>query len=294
MNDNTIKVSRMRNKLNKYLKEKNISNLRNMSIENYDDFILTNLKTSNRSSFYGSIKHLNQVISEEGIDVKFSSSKYVDRCVTIKETSILTIEEVKEICNSIINFNDKVVIYGLFCGIQGKQYSDLINIKVKDIADDYSYIMINGEKFICDDYMKRILRGCIKQREYYKTEIIGGSKSNESFEFNMSSEYLLKVMPTKRNGNGLNPMSYQNVQRKLIILNKTFKLHSGSNLTICGNSLIRSGVLHRIHQQYLKGMRITVAYVKDYLYSQGLRINYTEVYRQYANKYFGRNDMNNN
>jgi len=44
-----------------------------------------------------------------------------------------TINEIQNICDSLINPQDKFIIYGLFKGLYGKAYSDLLELKIIDL-----------------------------------------------------------------------------------------------------------------------------------------------------------------
>ena len=120
---------------------------------------------------------------------------------------------IQNICTVLINYQDRFIIYGLYQGIEGEDYSDLLEIKLSDVAEDYSCINLKDRKFICDDFMKKIIRGTIKENLYimnYSDEL----NDEDRYYFNNESKYLIKSMPTSTN-NGLGPMSKNELEIKL-------------------------------------------------------------------------------
>lgn len=127
---------------------------------------------------------------------------------------------IQNICTTLINFQDKFIIYGLYQGIEGEDYSDLLEIKLSDVAEDYSCINLNDKEFICDDFMKEIIRGTIKENLYimnYSDE----PNDEDHYYFNNESKYLIKSMPTSTD-NGLGPMSKNELEIKLNKIKKIF------------------------------------------------------------------------
>lgn len=125
-------------------------------------------------------------------------------------------EFIQNVCNTFINYQDKFIIYGLYQGIKGENYSDLLEIKLSDVAEDYSYIKLNNGEFICDDFMKKIIRGTIKANLY----IINDHDENRYY-FNDESKYLIKSSPTSTD-KGLGPMSKNELEIRLNKIKKIF------------------------------------------------------------------------
>lgn len=66
-----------------------------------------------------------------------------------------TKEEIQDICNLFMNPQDKFIIYGLYSGIYGKAYSDLLELKIDDI--DMKNRLINSPTGkIIDDFLYNI------------------------------------------------------------------------------------------------------------------------------------------
>jgi hypothetical protein len=288
-NDYQVKKERITKRLNDTFKDKEISELNSDDLK---DFILANFKTINRSAYYNSIRILNEILREHSNEIEIDSKLYIEQATVTKDWQYFTRTEVINVCNTLMNFQDKLIVYMLFCGIMGKEYKDILQMKVSDIAEDYSYININGQKFMCDDYMKFLLKGCIRQRNYIKFVRSDDMLSPDTFEFNMSSQYLIKVKPTKRNCNGVNPMTSSALQRKLTKLQTIYESECGEELILSGLSLVKSGIMYDMFmKETMEGAIWTIDNIDKYLKMRNLRINKNELYRKYFNRYHGSNTV---
>ncbi|MGL4452104.1 MAG: hypothetical protein ACRCTZ_13010 [Sarcina sp.] len=288
--DFEIKVNRVNKKLLKYSERIN-KLIVDMTLENLEEFMKKEFVTINRSSLYQNIRCLNALLEHNKSEIRIESSDYVDELVKIKDEQYYSLDEIQEVCEMLVNAQDKFILYALWSGIMGKGYKDLVNIKTKDIAEDNGYIMINGSKFICDDYMKRILRSCKRQRSYSKYIKSNNSIQNTEFDFNMKSEYLLKVSPTIKNNDGKNPMKQSTVQRRLITLEKEYREYTKNDyIQLNGLSLVKSGIMF---DMFVKEMKETVSWdgekIDNYLKMNGIPGNFAQLYRCYHNKYHGAN-----
>ena len=285
MTDYEIKKQRTIKRLRDTFKEKQISELNSDDLKK---FIVKNFKTINRSAYYNSIKILNEILKEYDNFIEIDSKLYVEECVQTRDIQYFTKTEIISVCNTLMNFQDKLIIYLLWNGIMGKEYKDILNMRVSDVAEDYSYIMVNGRKFMCDDYMKFLVKGTIKQRTYVK--FIKNSEdmlSPDTFDFNSSSPYLIKVKPSKRNNDGLNPMTSSALQRKLTKLQDVYAdAHEGEQLILSGLSLVKSGIMYDLFmQETMTGKLWTIESIDEYLKIRGHKINKNELYRIYWNRY---------
>lgn len=288
--DYIIKRERVNNKLNKFMRVEGLS-YEELTVENIEKFMDENFKTINRSAFYNNVKILNEILNDNEINIFIDSKKYIDTYVSILDEQYLTLKEVQNLCNATVNYQDKLIIYGLFKGIYGKNYSDLLNITRNDVAEDYSYINLeSGKKFICDDFMKKILRGCMKQDVYYKYVTSDEIRSSNYYELATDSAYLIKPMPTPKNNFGRNSMSASALQRKFEKLSAAFKDETGEDVILTGMSLIKSGVLYDMFIQEIdNGKDWSIEEIDKYLKMNGIRANKNELYRTYYQRYYGTN-----
>lgn len=280
--DFDIKKNRMESYLLAY-SDRIHKELNELTKADYEMFILNHFKSVNRSSFYQSMKVLNTILSDLNVGFRLDSSDYVKKCVDISEQKYYTKREIQNICNMFQNAQDRFLIYSLFNGIYGKNYSEIINMKTEQIAKDFSYITLSdGTKFVCDDYMKDILSELVEECYYYSYTLSEVHSSRDIIELNMSSEYLLKPMPTKRNSNGLGKISNGTVQRRLD------KLSEVTESDLSGKSLIRSGVIYKLFElESFQGSTWGYNDIVDYLKLNGISGSPEQIYKSYHKKYHG-------
>lgn len=65
----------------------------------------------------------------------------------LDKDSILSRDEILEICNSLPNNRDRAIILGTFEGLKGKNYEELIGIKPEDITNEGIYIESRNSYF---------------------------------------------------------------------------------------------------------------------------------------------------
>lgn len=288
--DYIVKKERVNNNLNKFMKLEGLS-YNELTIECIEKFMDEYFKTINRSAFYNNVKILNDILNDNEINIFIDSKKYTDDYVKVPDEQILTLKEVQNLCLTTVNYQDKLIIYGLFNGIYGKNYSDLLNITKKDVAKDYSYITLDsGKKFICDDFMKEILYGCMEENMYIKYVTSDEIRSSNYYELAEDSPYLIKPMPTPKNNFGRNPMSASALQRKFEKLSAAFKDETGEDVILTGTSLLKSGILYNMFIQEIEnGKDWSIEEIDKYLKMNGIRANKNELYRSYYQRYHGTN-----
>ena len=243
----------------------------------HEDFENTNLKCSkliklsdgiSKSSYYGlhtNILYVNEIMSFLGSKLSVNIKDFQDKPLN-KKSGLFTKEEIIDICNSLVNVQDKFIIYALFSGIRGNKYEDLTNLKTKDINFETKEILLPSGKVIkMDSYLEDILRDVTDTEFgsiYYKLNSSGLYTTNSFYEFNMYSEYVLKVKPTKSNGNGLGTMSFQGLQTRFKALSKILEE------TILGVNIYRSGVISRMHDiKDIWTQKETINFLKDNQYN---------------------------
>lgn len=285
-NNFEIKLERVRNKLNKFIKINN-KKIEELSKEDLEKFVTENFKTINSSSFYTNIRCLNQILKDNEIDIEINSKQYVKKCVKIKDEQYFTKREIQNICNTVLNYQDKFAIYGLWSGIYGKNCLELLNIKTKDVAEDYSYINLpSGKRFICDDFMKRLLRGIVNECEYRKYITSDEILSGDINELNMESEYLLKGMQTPRNNLGRNPLSLAALQRRFQKIEELYESVANEKVILNCKSLYMSGIMFDMFIQENENNKIwTVEETDKYLKLHGINMNADNLRKKYHKRY---------
>ena len=288
--DYIVKKERVNNNLNKFMRVESLS-YDELTVKDIEKFMDEYFKAINRSSFYNNVKILNEILNDNEINIFIDSKKYIDDYVNVPDEQILTLKEVQRLCKTTLNYQDRLIIYGLFKGIYGKNYSDLLYITKNDVAEDYSYINLeSGKRFICDDFMKNILRGCMKEKSYRK--YVTSTEIRSSYEFDLAedSPYLIKPMPAPKNNFGRNAMSAATIQRKFEKISAAYKDETGEDVILTGTSLLKSGVLYDMFIQEIEnGKDWSIEEIDKYLKMNGLKINKNELYRSYYQRYHGTN-----
>ena len=209
------------------------------------DFIRISKKITTKSYFglYTNISYINDALKFLGReDLNLNISDFDD---IGKKTDLFTKQEIKDICDTLANPQDKFIIYALFSGIRGNKYSDLVNLRVEDINFDTKEIKLPSDKIIMmDEYLEDILRD-ITDKEfgayYYKLNRSGYYDINSFYRLNMDSEFVVKVKPTVTNGYGLGCFSFQGLQTRFKGLSKVL------GMNILGVNIYRSGVISRMN-----------------------------------------------
>ena len=283
--DYNIKFKRNTNKINRFMEDKAI-NYQDLTLELIEEFILQEFKSSNRAAIYNNIKILNQILKDNTVNIQLESSDYVNELTQSDTMDYFTLNEIKHICNSFINASDSFIIYALYNNLRGKEFKDILNIKTSDVADDNSYIMINGSKFICDDYMQKLLEVLRKEDIYIKNMEIVGTNVPDYYAYNMDSEYLLKTIKSKRNNNGLSPMKRITLQTRLIRLSDMFYSNTGIKINLSATNLATSKILYEMFvKETTEGVVWDMPTIESWFKEMNYKGNSAEIFRKYKLKY---------
>ena len=283
--DYNIKFKRNTNKINRFMEDKAI-NYQDLTLELIEEFILQEFKSSNRAAIYNNIKILNQILKDNNVNIQIESSNYVNELTQSDTMDYFTLNEIKSICNSFINASDSFIIYALYNNLRGKEFKDILNIKTSDVADDNSYIMINNSKFICDDYMQKLLEVLRKEDIYIKNMEIVGTNVPDYYAYNMDSEYLLKTIKSKRNNNGLSPMKRITLQTRLIRLSDMFYNNTGIKINLSATNLATSKILYEMFvKETTEGVVWDMPTIELWFKEMNYKGNSAEIFRKYKLKY---------
>lgn len=282
---------RMSKKIKKYFVDSN----KTFESMNLDDVL--NIAKSIKSRSFGSlnvqIDALNDVLEyadrkDLQINVNGVHQGKETKVFDIRENLIddvserfYTKEEVQDICNTFINPQDKFIIYGLFCGIDGKARTDLLNLKVDQIDFENKIIKLKDRIIYMDDYMYDICKDVVDKEfssTYYKY-IMDNSKSftSDSYELNFDSEYVIKSKPYSKNGYGLDPMKLAGVNRRIKALGEFVDCNlSPKNLT-------RSGIMDKMYR--IKKSGWTQGEIEEFLKQNNYKMQAYELKRIFESKY---------
>lgn len=245
-------------------------------------------KIANRS--YGAMRTrvdaVNNILKWLKLDIKLSMTDFNTKNILIDDkTRYFTKEEMQDICNLFINAQDKFIVYAIFCGIYGRGYKDILELKVSDVdLENRTITTPSGKVVFMDDYLLEVATDTIDPifgKTYYKymTDETQGTTTGD-YELNMSCKYVLKAKPYSKNNNGLDPMKVNGIQRRLI------KLSEVSGFHLSGIDIYRSGIMDRMYQEEVKnGVKWTCAELEKWLKKNDIKCQVFELYRLYKNKY---------
>lgn len=252
-----------------------------------------NTKIANRS--YGALKTrvdaINDILKWLRTDTKLSMTDFnTEEILVDNKIRYFTKEEMQDICDLFINPQDKFIVYGMFMGILGKAYSDLLNLTVNDIDMDNKIIKTPSGKIIeMDEYLLDIVEDVIDPvygatyYKYMKDETEGSTTGD--YKLNMSCKYIIKPKPYSKNNDGLDPMKVNGIQRRLLKLSEVLSSEN-FQVSLSGTDIYRSGVMYRMHliEESTKASW-TCASLETWLKDNGIKAQPFELYRLYNNKY---------
>lgn len=197
-----------------------------------------------------------------------------------------TREEIQDVCDLFINPVDKFIIYGLFCGINGKERKDLLELKKDNINFDNNTILLNDRIIYIDEYMKGILQETLNPvygKRYFKyiDESVEGSTS-ESYELNFDSPYVIKTKPYSKNNYGMNPMKLAGFNQRIKALNEYIQ-----DFKLVPRDIVRSGIIDKMYR--IKKSGWTQGQIVEFLKQNNLKAQPFELKRIFELKYSKKN-----
>lgn len=146
-------------------------------INNYLDFCKKESKMDNVIDW---MRAINPDILEKCVNKDKFNNRFVTR------------EELYDLVKNLVNYQDKAILLLAFEGIMGKEYSDLINLKVEDLDFENNIIKFKDREIIMNDKLKEILECLVDEN----TIFLSNKTDNRKYLLNMGSKYLLK--PTEK------------------------------------------------------------------------------------------------
>lgn len=243
------------------------------------EFISTTLGKEKYKTSATKTSILTKLMSELGLDITF-------RCINpndIKKNlfEYPTLSEILDICNSLINYQDRFIVYSVFCGFAELSLYNLRNLKVKDVDFDNNIVYDNDKKVDVDDIFIDLASKTKKQRTYYKLmspESLQNLTTSLSYDFNQESEYLIKTKPTSKNENGIKPISQIALRQRFSFLNDTLDAW-----TLTPRHLRIAGFMHKMHEEH-EG-KWTINMINEFKEKLGYKIDSHEVLITYNQKY---------
>ena len=226
------------------------------------------------------ISYLNKVLDFLGVDLKVHLYDFEKNrnMIENKRDHYFYKQDIIDVCDMLINPQDKFIIYGLFSGIFGKNCSDLTLLKKSDVDLENKKINLpSGIVVDIDDYLEDILIDSLDDRHgsiYYSYRETG-----LSYRLNMNSEYVLKSRPSVKNNKGLDHMTYNSIRVRLDLLRENLNKYD-----LIARNIYRSGVLHKLNQQ-VNGAKIKQKDMTEFLKANNYKLNPYETWLCYESMY---------
>lgn len=243
---------------------------------------------ANRS--YGSmqtrVEAINEILNWLQIDIKLSMKDFdIKKALKSSEKRYFTMEEIQDICDVFLNPQDRYIIYGIFSGIYGKAYSDLLELKVEDVDMVNRVITTkSGKTIMMDDYLYTVIQHTLDPvlGGHYLKHFGDGNEgtTTEGYDLRTNSEYVLRPKPYSKNNDGYDAMKLNGVQTRLK------KLSEAVEINLSGIDILRSGIMHQMNLiEQNKGVAWTCASVEAWLKENEISAQPFELYRLYKMKY---------
>lgn len=162
-----------------------------------------------------------------------------------------TDREIKKIVQSRVNFQDKVIIMLLFHGIQGKAFSEIINLTKYDVSSGKNMINVYNEEtgsrrdVLVDEYCTEVIMGAIAETEYQKKNGAPGSNTKSVTAKLVENDYVVRLARARTINTG--KVTTDTIHRRLLSISKEIE-ESHFNPT----TIYRSGVMAQAYNLYLE------------------------------------------
>ena len=183
------------------------------------------------------------------------------------ELKYVSLDELSVATNRMANDIDVAIIYLLRYGVSGKNFTELINLKTKNIDIENKVIKLKDRAIEIDDKMCGILQFAMNQSEYYVIQDLDKEEPNcESYELNMDSDYLIKPKPRSDNDFGLS--SYKSSG----MIGRLFRITQELGLNVSAINLLQSHAVDEVLKYEEKiGRELSMNECSKYLKQIGSR-----------------------
>ncbi|EOU1723619.1 hypothetical protein M1Z83_000616 [Clostridium perfringens] len=156
--------------------------------------------------------------------------------------NFITKKGLEEKLDKLDNGIDKFIVAGIYYGLNRSNYREqLLNIKTSSVNLEESTLTLpNGEKVVMDDLLKEVTREAVEQKIYVKMGSLGGT--NEDYELNPNSEYIIKSKPTSSNEMGIKPLSNAGFKSRV----RTISMFLVGDTSLTPSLLKKSGTYEKL------------------------------------------------
>lgn len=156
--------------------------------------------------------------------------------------NFITKNFLKENLDKLDNGIDKFIVASIFYGLNSSDYREqLLNIKTSSVNfKDSTLTLPNGRVVVMDELLREVTREAIEQKIYVKMGSVG--ETNEDYELNQNSEYIIKSKPTAFNDYGIKPLTDGGFKSRI----RAISVFLVGNTSITPTVLKKSGTVEKI------------------------------------------------
>lgn len=239
--------------------------LSEMSFEELEE-VLYELKSVGRNAVESYARVISRYLSWCG-DNKLAHLNPKDFTKYIVGEEYISEEELKEYENDCVNAQDAIILRLLFLGVNGKESSELRNLKASDIDFERNMIMLtesgkydkDGESIKedetirpleVDDYTLNLLSQAIRQKKYQKRNgVINQTEHNNILPETdlVDNQYVIRPSITQ-NGSFTRPVDKFVIYRRIDTIAESLGIEA-----LKPKYLIRSGMIYKAYQRVGNG-----------------------------------------
>lgn len=163
-------------------------------------------------------------------------------------SDIIIREKFEKLVEQLVNSIDRFLVVGIYYGFaDGGDTSALLALKKTDVDFKTKTIKIQDRVVKMDAYLEKITRDAINQKTYMKMGRVGFT--NEDYELNSKSPYIIRTKGTASNNDGLNPLTCNGFRNRMLAIRKFLDIDISVNL------LRRSGAFDLIIKNNKNSLR---------------------------------------
>lgn len=199
-----------------------------IDVKTYESLLVANINLIK----YGNWALQNNLITDGQNHFNEITNETLASCINKVsiEKSIVTLEQLKEIMEQLYNKQDWYIFYALFEGIKGKNFEDIINLKITDITDGYAHLPSGDTIPVSQDFINVAMEADKETFFYDASQRIKPLQRSDT------------IYKPKNNSRGMNLSKaiYAAIVRNI-------KLAGASNY-LSATSLHQSGLIHYLNK----------------------------------------------
>lgn len=178
-------------KLEKFMESIDIKDIRELTSYDVDTFLKAEYTGKSETTVSNIISRIKILFSyfDNRAAVKHLSLHYFEEITQVKENEYLTPEEVYNIIESLLNYQDKALVLLTYIGLYDNDFNTIRHLRKDQFKDGILYL--DNKTIKLNSYCKHIIENTIKEEQMEKYIFQEGRKSNP-YKLNNDTPYILK------------------------------------------------------------------------------------------------------